>query len=202
MKLKNLLSLAAIAFVLITGCKKSDSAEPVVEEPVASASPLAVFQSSAANYQLWVYRLDETTNTWTRRIASHFSTIAEATPTALGFTNPYVADSGVNLFQMVTLYTETIGTTNIKEAKINASAVLEFYPSETDAKTGTVKVITQDIVITKKAGGTFKIGISGEGKYNETTKVIDLVVKFNETAIGGAAEVKRTYKLAVDALTL
>jgi len=203
MKIKNLFSLAAIAFVLITSCKKSDTpSETVVPEPVASATPLAVFQSSAANYQLYVYRLDETTNTWTKRIASHFSTIAESTPTALGFTNPYVADSGVNLFQMVTLYTDAIGTNNIKEAKINASAVLEFFPSETGAKTGTVKVIAQDIVITKKAGGTFKIGISGDGKYDEATKVIDLVVKFNETAIGGAAEVKRTYKLAVDALTL
>ena len=72
----------------------------------------------------------------------------------------------------------------------------------TDSKTGTLKVITQDIVITRKAEGTFKIGIGGAGTYNESTKVIDVVVKFNEIAIGGAAEVKRTYKLSVAALTL
>lgn len=206
MKVTNLLSLAAIALILTTSCSKSDNTAVPIEEvevlPPASAGPLNIFHKSTANYQLYVYRYEDSTATWSRRIASHFSTIDEATPTALGFTNPYVEDSGVNLFGMPALYSTTIGSTNVKEAKINASAVLQFYPSTEKPTTGIVKVIKQDIVVTIKAGGTFKIGISGEGTYDETTKVIDLVVKFNDTAIGGLAEIKRTYKLSVDALTL
>jgi len=201
MNLKNLLSVAAIALILVTGCKKSNN-DVVEEKPeVASASPLATFQSSAANYQLFVYRYDEVTATWTKRIASHFSTIA-SDGTSLGFTNPNVENSGVNLFGMVGFYSTAIGTTNIKEAKINVEKVLQFFPSAEGSKTGVVKVVTQDVVITIKAGGTFKIGISGEGTYDETTKVIDLTVNFNETAIGGAAKVTYKYKLSVAALTL
>ncbi|WP_316734659.1 hypothetical protein [Pedobacter aquatilis] len=204
MKIKNTLFLIAITSITLFGCKKTATTpeEEVKTEAKASAGPLAVFQKSTASYQLYVYRYDETTATWTRRIGSHFSTVSDATPTAMGFTNPYVEDSGVNMFQMVTLYTDQLGTNNIKEAKINAPAVLEFYPSAENATKGIVKVIKQDVTLTVKAGGSFKIGISGEGTYDETTKLIDLVVKFNETAIGGASEVKRTYKLSVDALTL
>lgn len=201
MNLKNLLSVAAIALILVTGCKKS-TVDVVEEKPeVASASPLATFQSSAANYQLFVYRYDDVTATWTRRIGSHFSTIAED-GTSLGFTNPYVENSGVNLFGMVTLYTEILGTNNVKEAKINVPKLLQFYPSESGSKTGVVKIIGQDVVLTVAAGGSFKIGLSGEGTYDETTKVIDLTVNFNETAIGGNAKVVRKYKLSVAALTL
>lgn len=201
MKLKNLLSLAAIALILVTSCKKSN--EDVVEEKpaVASASPLATFQSSVAYYQMFVYMYDDATATWSRRIGSHFSTV-EPNSTALGFTNAGVADSGVNLFGMVTLYTTQLGSNNIKNAKINAAKVLEFYPSAEGSKTGIVKVISQDVVLTVTAGGTFKIGISGEGTYDENTKVIDLNVNFNETAINGPAKVTRKYKLSVAALTL
>jgi len=201
MKLKNLLSLAAIALILVTSCKKSN--EDVVEEQTASASasPLATFQSSADYYQLFVYRYDDVTATWTRRIASHFTTVA-ADSTALGFTNLGVANSGVNLFGMVTLYAEALGTNNIKEAKINVPKLIQFYPSAAGSKTGVAKIITQDVVLTVAAGGTFKIGLSGEGTYDENTKVIDLNVDFNETAIGGPAKVTRKYKLSVAALTL
>lgn len=201
MNLKNLLSVAALALILVTGCKKSTT-DVVEEKPVtASASPLATFQSPVANYQLFVYRYDDVTATWTRRIASHFSTIA-ADGTSLGFTNPYVENSGVNLFGMVTLYTDALGTNNIKEAKINVPKLLQFFPSAEGSKTGVVKIITQDVVLTVSAGGSFKIGLSGEGTYDETTKVIDLNVDFNETAIGGAAKVTRKYKLSVAALSL
>ena len=203
MKLKNLLSLAAIALVLITSCKKSDSPEVIADEEtvVPSAGPISVFHSNTEYYQLYVYRYEDSTSTWSRRIGSHFSSIAEATSTALGFTNTTVVNSGVNLFGMVTIYQEEIGSSNNKTAKINAPAVLQFYPSESDTTTGVVKVIEQDVVVTRTDSTTFKIGISGEGTYNETTKVIDLVVKFNESNIGGATEVKRTYKLSVAALT-
>jgi hypothetical protein len=206
MKIKNLLSLAAIAFILTTGCSKSDNTAVPVDEvevlPPASTGPLSVFHKNTSNYQLYVYRYEDTTATWTKRIGSHFSTIAEATPTALGFTNPYVEDSGTNLFGIPSLYTATIGTNNVKTAKVNAPAVLQFYPSASGSKTGVVRVIKQDVVVTTKTGDTFKIGISGEGTYDENSKVIDLVVKFNDTAIGGLPEIKRTYKLSVDALTL
>jgi len=202
MNLKNLLSVAAIALILTASCKKSEVADVVEEKTeAASASPLATFQSAAAYYQMYVYRYDDVTAVWTKRIASHFSTVAPDS-TALGFTNAGVADSGVNLFGMVTLYTDALGSNNIKEAKINVPRLIQFYPSASGSKTGTVKIIEQDVVLTVKAGGSFKIGLSGEGTYDENTKVIDLTVNFNETAIGGNAKVVRKYKLSVNALTL
>ncbi|MFT4031254.1 MAG: hypothetical protein QM669_02440 [Siphonobacter sp.] len=206
MKIKSLLPLAFIATLLLANCSKNDP-EPAVEEEEetveASSSAVSVFHKTDTYYQMYVYRYDSTSQAWTSRIASHFSTVPEDDATYIGFTNPYVVNSGVNLFGMVTLYQGTIGTNNIKEAKINAEKVLQFFPESEGATKGTVKVKEQDIVITKKDSvGTFTIGIGGEGTYDEETKVIDLVVKFNETNIGGSAAVYRKYKLSVDALSL
>lgn len=189
--------------LMLNSCSKDNKAvEPEPEEVAGSSEVVNVFHKPEQYYQMYVYRYDSTATKWTSRIASHFSTIPSDDPTFIGFTNPNVVDSGVNLFGMVTFYTSEIGTNNIKTAKINVEKVLQFFPETVGATKGKVKVLAQDVTISRKEGSPFKIGISGEGTFNTETKVIDLIVNFNETAIGGKAKVTHKYKLSVNPLTL
>lgn len=203
--MKNLFAIL-IALFLFAGCKKDEPAAKVdlyPDQPLStpSTSAIATFHQPTSFYQMFVYRFDPTLDRWGARIGSHFSTIPASDPTAIGFTNPYVADSGVPLFDMVRIYGAETATTNIKTVKINADKVLQFFPDFIGAKTGIVKVVTQDIILTRANLTTFKIGISGSGSYDENTKVIDLEVKFNETAIGGTSQTFK-YKMSPVALFL
>ncbi|SER10627.1 restriction endonuclease subunit S domain-containing protein [Pedobacter rhizosphaerae] len=203
--MKKLLLIIA-TLTILSGCKKEQPADkadlyPEVPLATASSSAMAVFQQNIAFYQMFVYRFDPTTNTWTNRIGSHFSTTSATDPTFIGFTNAGVADSGTAMFDMVRLYSTQTGSTNIRTVKINADQVLQFFPDYEKAKTGIVKVKTQDIVLTKSDASTFKIGISGSGTYDETSKVIDLSITFNEAAIGGTTRTFN-YKMSPTALTL
>ena len=203
--MKNLFAIL-IALFLFAGCKKDEpaaKADLYPDQPVStpSTTAIATFHQPTSFYQMFVYRFDPVENKWGARIGSHFSTIPASDPTALGFTNPYVADSGVPLFDMVRLYATETGTTNIRNVKINAEKVLQFFPDFDGAKTGIVKVVEQDITLTRSNATTFKIGISGSGTYDENTKIIDLTVKFNEAAIGKTSQTFK-YKLSPVALTL
>jgi len=200
------LFIAIVALILVTGCKKdqpADKTDLYPDEPLAvsSSSAMAVFQTNVAFYQMSVYRFDIEKNEWTNKIGSHFSNISASDPTFLGFTNTTTADSGVAMFDMVRLYSTQTGSTNIKTVKINADQVLQFFPDYVGSKTGVVKVKTQDVVLTRSNGSTFKIGISGSGSYSEITKVIDLSITFNEAAIGGNSRTF-AYKLSPNNLTL
>lgn len=203
--MKKLLMLFVLT-ALLTACKKD---EPVAKEDLYPAQPvsvpsstaIAVFHQPTSFYQMFVYRYDADNKTWSNRIASHFSTISATDPSFLGFTNPYVQDSGVAMFDMVRLYSAYTGTTNIKTVAINADQVLQFFPDFEGSKTGVVKVKTQDVILNKSGGGTIVIGISGNGVYDENTKVMDLNITFNEAAIGGTTRTIK-YKLSPTALTL
>ena len=164
-------------------------------------SPALGWYEAKPYYFPYVYYHNVAENKW-QSIGAHFSTVPGDDYAVLGFTNPYVDDSGVALFNMVRLYSSEIGSTNVKTAKINAPKVLEFIPASAGATEGTVNVIPQDVTITRADGTTFNIGISGEGTYNLETRLIDLVVDFDESAIGGPAKVSRTYKISYDRLTL
>lgn len=195
-----------LSMLLFASCKKAEPAlkdDLYPDQPLStpSSSAIATFHQPISFYQPFVYRFDTTTDKWTTRIGGHFSTVPALDPTAIGFTNPYVADSGVPLFDMVRLYTTETGTTNIKTVKINVDKVLQFFPDYVGAKTGIVKVVDQDVVLTRSNLTTFKIGISGGGTYDENTKLIDLEVKFNEAAIGGTSQTIK-YKISPTALTL
>ncbi|GGH14450.1 hypothetical protein FAZ19_07465 [Sphingobacterium alkalisoli] len=214
MKIKS--TIFALFVLVITSCSK-DTVEPIVEpepEPVEDTEPtevIAYFHENTAYFQPFVYRFDEATQSWGKRIASHFSAVSEDSPAYLGFVNLAVEDSGVNLFQMVTLYTEHIGTNNIKTAGINVEKLLSFIPNKSSSKLadaptmhtkGAVEVFAQQVKI-RKAGLVefFEIGISGEGTYDLETGIIDLNVHFDETAIGGSAKVTRKYKISKTAIT-
>ncbi|WP_442588366.1 hypothetical protein ACSBL2_20210 [Pedobacter sp. AW31-3R] len=196
-----------VSITLFTACKKE---QPAAKEDLYPDLPLEAPSSSAINtfykntsfYELYVYRYDPSTEKWTNRIRGHYPTVSADDPSYIGFTNPYVVDSGVSMFDMVRLYTTEIGGSNIKTAAINADKVLQFFPDYEGAKTGIVKIRTQDVVITKVGGaGTFTIGISGGGTYDESTQLIDLKVTFDETAIGGPGQTV-LYKFSVTALSL
>lgn len=195
-----------ISLIIFSGCKKDEPAEKAdlyPHQPVATASSsaIAVFHQPVAFYQMFVYRYEPSTGLWGRRIGSHFSHISVTDPNYLGFSNFTTADSGVSLFDMVALYSAYTGTTAIKTVGINVDQVLQFFPDYEGAKTGIVKVKTQDVILRKLGGGTISIGMSGSGTYDETSKVMDLKITFNEAAIGGTS---RTfdYKLSPTALTL
>jgi hypothetical protein len=203
--MKNLLMLFVLT-ALFTACKKD---EPLAKEDLYPAQPvsvpsstaIAVFHQPTSFYQMFVYRYDDDNKTWSNRIGSHFSTISASDPSFLGFTNPYVSDSGTAMFDMVRLYSAYTGTTNIKTVGLNADQVLQFFPDFEGAKTGVVKIKTQDVILRKSAGGTITIGMSGGGTYSENTKVMDLNVTFNEATIGGTTRTIK-YKLSPTALTL
>lgn len=202
-----LIALLVISTSLTISCKKEEPplkedlyAEVPLDRP--SSSALGVFHQPVAFYQLFVYRYDPETQRWGTRIASHFSSISATDPSYMGFTNTTVTDSGVAAFDMVRLYSTETGSTNIKNAKINIDQALQFFPDYEGSKTGVVKVKTQDVVITRTTiPGTFLIGISGEGTYNETSGLIDLKVTFDDSKIGGG---KKTidYKMSTVALSL
>lgn len=204
--MKNIIALF-ISIILISGCKKDEPAEkadlyPAQPVATASSSAIAVFHQPVAFYQMYVYRYDPINEVWGRRIGSHFSHISVTDPNYLGFSNFTATDSGVALFDMVALYSAYTGTTAIKTVGINADQVLQFFPDYEGAKTGIVKVKTQDVVLrTSTAGKTISIGISGGGTYDETSKVMDLKITFNEAAIGGTSRTFN-YKLSPTALTL
>lgn len=196
-----------ISLITFSGCKKDEPATkadlyPVQPVATASSSAIAVFHQPVAFYQMFVYRYEPSTSTWGNRIAGHFSTISTADPSFIGFGNPNVVDSGAPMFDMVRLYSAQTGTTNIKTVGINVDQVLQFFPDYEGAKTGVVKVKTQDVILRKStAGQTITIGISGSGTYDETAKLIDLKVTFNEAAIGGTTRTFQ-YKMSPTALTL
>lgn len=202
-----ILSMLALSIILFTGCKKEEPAAkddlyPDVPVNAPSSSAIATFYQNVSFYQMFVYRYDPVTAKWTNRILAHYPTISTEDNSYMGFTNPYVADSGVPMFDMVKLYVTQLGGSNIKTAKINSDKVMQFFPDFDGAKTGIVKIRKQDVVLTKTANaGTFKIGISGGGTYDETAKLIDLEVVFDETDIGGPGQTVK-YKMSTVALIL
>ncbi|EDM36705.1 hypothetical protein PBAL39_25595 [Pedobacter sp. BAL39] len=192
--------------LLFSACKKEEpeaKADLYPDAPVStpSSSAIGVFHQPTSYYNPFIYRYDPDTKAWTRRIASHFSTVSQADPNFIGFGNPYVEDSGAAMFDMVNLYASETGGTNIKNAKINVDQVMQFFPDYEGSKTGIMKIKTQDVTITSYDKSTFIIGISGSGTYDENTKVIDFKVTFDEKNIGGST---RTfdYKMSAAALSL
>ncbi|MGJ1243217.1 hypothetical protein [Sphingobacterium siyangense] len=209
LKLSKLVTIFSILFFTMS-CSKDSTVTPEPESVAKPYNAVAAFTSTDAYFELYIYRFDDATQTWGKRIRAHYPTVSLTDTTYMGFTNPYVTDSGVNLFQMVTLYSDKIGSTNIKTAGINVDQVLQFLPNENNDKIGKVTVKEQQVKIYKKTESAeerkdmefFEIGISGLGTYDLNEGVIDLEVNFNESAIGGANKVTRKYKLSTKALEL
>lgn len=164
-------------------------------------SPAATWFQSTSYYYPNFYYYTESTAKWTSMTA-HYCVLDENDAAVMGFVNNWVAESGVGFFNMHRLYQTEIGSSNIKTAKINVPRALELIPNAAGARKGIVRVIPQQITVTRTAGTTFQIGISGTGTYDLDTKVIDVEMNFDDTKIGGSATNKYKYKISVDKLTL
>lgn len=188
MKYLFLLLLAAIA---ITGCKKDFQAEPTY----AKATIAATWAKTEPFYRPTSERFDEATGNW--RSFQAFTVTSDGEPDKLGFANPYVPGRGVNALDMNRLYSSQAISSDSGYYNITIPKAFQFIPNADDITQGTVKVLEQSIQIWRRNGTSFIIKIapgSTPGTYNTQTKVFEVEVSFNETDIGGPADVRRKYR--------
>ncbi|MBW8688302.1 hypothetical protein [Chitinophaga rhizophila] len=166
-------------------------------------APAATWFKNESFYAPNTYYFNEATQKWAT-IPAHFSVLDSANATVLGFVNNYVAESGVPFLNMMRIYNAEMGggSTSAKTAKINVPRALRLIPATPGARKGTVEVINQDVVVTRKDGTTFNVSFSGTGTFDMDTKLIEIDVNFDDSAFGGAAVNKYSYKFSVDKLTL
>jgi hypothetical protein len=182
------LMLAAFA----AACKKGFDAEPTY----AKATVAQTWAKNEPFYQPTGERYDEATASWRRFNA--FTVTSEGEPDKLGFANPYVPGRGVNALDMNRLYSAQNLTSDSGYYNITITKCFQFVPaSATDVTQGTVLVIAQDVTIYRRDKSFFIIKIApgaAPGTYNTTTGVFEIEVSFDETSIGGAANVRRKYR--------
>ena len=170
---------------------------------IAPFAPAATWFKNEAYYAPYTYYFNEATQKWAT-LAGHYSVLDSSDARVLGFVNNYVQESGVPFLNMVRIYTEQAGggTVSARTTRINVPRALRLIPSAPGARTGTVEVINQQVVVTRKDGTTFNVGLSGTGTFNMETKLIEIDVNFDDSAFGGEKENKYSYKISVDKLTL
>jgi hypothetical protein len=182
------LMLAALA----AGCKKGFNAEPTY----ARATVAGTWAKNEPFYQPTGERYDEATGNWRRFNA--FTVTSEGEPDKLGFANPYVAGRGVNALDMNRLYSTQNLTSDSGYYNITIPKCFQFVPDNpTDITQGKVLVLPQDVKIYRRDKSFFIIKIApgaAPGTYNTTTGVFEVEVSFDETSIGGAANVRRKYR--------
>ena len=101
---------------------------------------------------------------------------------------------GTNAFNMIRLY--AANNVSSGSAAIRIPRAIRLIPDSPGAKTGNVEVIDQwvRIIRTNSSGlPPFEVRIWGSGRYNEITGIIALDVHFDESAIGGSADIVRKY---------
>jgi hypothetical protein len=124
-----------------------------------------------------------------------FAHISRTQSNVIGLYNT-APGASTNALNMHRIYTDQEVTS--ASANIRMPEFMRLIPSEEGSTFGTVEVIPQDVVITRRASSglpPFTVGLSGSGTYDETTGIILLDVYFDETAIGGGASVLRRYSL-------
>lgn len=150
--------------------------------------------------QLYGYHADDTSQVpATGRVNEHFVlavTHPDSAPNVIGFANPSPGGS-TNAFNLIRRYADQGVTSG--SAGLRVPHALRLVPDEVGSATGRVVVPAQTVTLTRTGaagGGTFDVGISGGGRYDETTGLIRVRVVLDERAIGGAAAVVRHYVYA------
>ena len=183
-------------FILVTAisifsCKKSFDAEPTyAKETIATT-----WAKNEPFYRPTSERFDEATGNW--RSFQAFTITSDGEPDKIGFANPYVAGKGTNALDMNRLYTAQAISSDSGYFNITIPKCFQFVPKAGDATQGTVVVLAQDIKIWRTNGTSFIIKIApgtAPGTYNTVTKVFEVEVAFDETSIGGPANIKRKYR--------
>lgn len=189
--MKKILMIALLATIL-AACKKGFDAEPTY----AKVTVAGTWAKSEQFYRPGAERFDDATGTW--RSFQAFTVTSDGEPDKIGFANPYVQGRGTNALDMNRLYSAQNLTSDSGYYNITIVKAFQFVPnSATDFKQGKVVVLEQDVKIYRRDKSFFIIKISpgtNPGTYNVDTGVFEVEVSFDETSIGGAANVKRKYR--------
>lgn len=116
------------------------------------------------------------------------------TPNVIGMYSNSRPGASTNALNLHRIYSEY--EVSSASAAIRIPELFRLIPATEGATFGTVEVIPQRVVITRRSSSglpPFEIGISGGGTYDEVTGSISVGVIFDETALGNGAEVLRRY---------
>lgn len=189
--MKKIIYSSLIILIFIT-CKKNYKAEPTYAGTALAGNWAKQEQFYTPNPQIFL----ESTGLW--RNFFSFSVTSDAEPDKIGFANPYVAGKGTNALYMNTLYASQLLTSDSGFYNVTIPKCFQLIPkSATETSSGTVIVLPQTVKLHRRDRTNFdiKIGPSTQsGTYSTLTGLIEIEVKFDETSIGGAAEVKRKYR--------
>lgn len=122
-----------------------------------------------------------------------FAYKSKTEPNVIGFFNQDTTRS-TNAFNMHRLYADYNVSTG--SARLRIERALRFIPDSEGATFGTVEIPVQQVEVRRSSSSglpPFYIGLSGSGTYSEETGVIQVDVYFDETEIGGGANVLRKY---------
>ncbi len=109
----------------------------------------------------------------------------------LNNTNPTSSTNALNMHRLYANFNVSSASANIRIPEM-----IRFIPNFEGATEGTVEIIPQRVRITRMPSSAlppFEVGISGEGTYSEATGIIEAVVYFDETEIGGEENIPRRY---------
>jgi hypothetical protein len=189
--MKRIFYVLIIAVIAVASCRKEYKAEPTYAKPAVAGTWAKQEQFYSPKPQILL-----PSGTWRDFISFSFTSAGE--PNKIGFANPYNAGKGTNALYMATLYSSQSLTTDSGFYNISIPKCFEFTPgSVEDVTKGTVKVIPQTVRIYRRDKSFFEIGISEgtlPGTYDTNTGVFEIEVSFDETSIGGPANVKRKYR--------
>jgi hypothetical protein len=121
-------------------------------------------------------------------------------PNVFGFGSPLWSEQdstkNTNILNMVEFYSG--GGPNTVEANVSSASAGLYYPrffrltpDAPGATTGTVTLIRDEVRVLQKDGGSFIIGISGEGTYDEEEGTINITITFDETAVDNGTVTRR-----------
>jgi hypothetical protein len=176
-----------------TACKKGFDAEPTY----AKATIAGTWAKTEPFYSPTAERFDEPANRWRSFIA--FTVTSEGEPDKIGFANPYVPGKGTNALAMNTIYTAQSISSDSGYYNITIPKCFQFIPEPGNVTRGKVIVLPQEVRIWRRDKTFFIIKISPgsvPGTYDTNTKTFEVEVSFDETSIGGPANVKRKYRFA------
>ena len=189
--MKNIFVVLFMLLCLIA-CKKNYKAEPTYAAVEIAGTWAKQQPFYSPNPQIFL----EATNTWRNFISFSITSLAE--PDKIGFANPYAIGKGTNALYMNTLYASQQISSDSGLYNVTIPKCFQLIPkSATETTTGIVLVITQTVRIHRKNGTFFDILISPStepGKYNSIAGLLEVEVQFDETSIGGSANVKRKYR--------
>lgn len=124
---------------------------------------------------------------------------ASADPNVFGFGSPLWSEddpASTNILNMVRFYSGN--GPNTVQANVSSGSAGLYYPrffrltpDAPGSKTGTVTLVQDEVRVFQKDGGSFVVGISGGGTYDEEERTINVTITFDETAVNNGTVTRR-----------